>query len=305
MRSCFLLAYLCFVVAIVEAQKGQPIRLYPDSVPNAKAAPAWYKETGDSNIIRRVTDPELIPFLPQGQQAKLSAVIICPGGGYGALAMRHEGVAVARKFNQAGVAAFVLKYRLPSNAIMQDPSIGPLQDAQRAIQLIRQHAGEWHIDTARIGIMGFSAGGHLASTALTHFVQPVIDNVQHFNLRPAFGLLIYPVITLGAGAHAGSKQALLGTNPGEAQITLYSNDKQVTPQTPPTFLVHAQDDQRVPVTNSLLFYEAMIRAGVPGELHIYQAGGHGFGLENKASQEDWFAACLHWMAINGWVVVKL
>jgi acetyl esterase/lipase len=202
------------------------------------------------------------------------------------------------------VAAFVLTYRLPSDAIMQDKTIGPLQDAQRAIQLVRQRAKEWNIDTARVGIIGFSAGGHLASTAITHFNKAVIDNKDNINLRPSFGVLMYPVITMGPEMHTGSRNNLIGKEPTQELTDLYSNEKQVTPQTPPAFLVHAEDDKTVPVANSILFYQAMVKNGVKGELHLYQAGGHGFGLNNKTTKEQWFDACKNWMDANGWFAAK-
>ncbi|WP_295770824.1 alpha/beta hydrolase [uncultured Mucilaginibacter sp.] len=292
------------ITASVFSQNNQAIKLYPKGVPNSKAAPAGYAEKNEGNRVGMVTDPALTPFFPEKGKANGAAVIVCPGGGYARLAIDHEGWAVARKFADAGVTAFVLTYRLPSDAIMQDKSIGPLQDAQRSIQLVRQRAKEWGIDTARVGIIGFSAGGHLASTAVTHFNKAVIDNKDNISLRPSFGMLIYPVITFGPETHRGSKDNLIGKTPSEEQVNLYSNEKQVTPSTPPTFLVHSEDDKTVPVANSIMFYQAMIKAGVKGELHIYQAGGHGYGLVNKTTKDEWFEVCKHWMDANGWLTAK-
>ncbi|WP_342645828.1 alpha/beta hydrolase [Mucilaginibacter sp. CSA2-8R] len=295
-------AVLFTVIALsAVAQESKPIKLYPKGVPNSKAAPAGYAERNESNRVSMVTDPVITPFFPEKGKGSGTAVIVCPGGGYSRLAMDHEGTAVAKKFNEIGVTAFVLTYRLPSDAIMVDKTIGPLQDAQRAVQLVRERAQEWGVNPARVGIIGFSAGGHLASTAITHFDKPVIDNKQNISLRPDFGVLIYPVISFGPIAHTGSKDNLIGKTPTPEMVDLYSNEKQVTANTPPTFLVHAEDDKTVPVMNSIVFYEAMVKAGVKGELHLFQAGGHGFGLINKTTKAEWFNNCKDWMDANGWL----
>lgn len=283
------------------AQESKPIKLYPKGVPNSKAAPAGYAEKNENNRVSMVTDPVITPFFPEKGKANGTTVIICPGGGYSRLAMDHEGIAVAKKFNEIGVTAFVLTYRLPSDAIMVDKTIGPLQDAQRAIQILRERAQEWSINPSRIGIVGFSAGGHLASTAITHFDKAVIDNKSNISLRPDFGVLIYPVISFGPIGHTGSKDNLIGKTPTPEMVDLYSNEKQVTANTPPAFLVHAEDDKTVPVMNSIVFYEAMVKAGVKGELHLFQAGGHGFGLINKTTKAEWFNNCKDWMDANGWL----
>ena len=299
---------LCFVFvmvsAYVTAQSNQPIKLYPKGIPNSKPAPAGYVQKNGNNHIEMVTEPTLTPFFPEKGKANGAAVIICPGGGYMHLAIDHEGYAVAKKFNEIGVTAFVLTYRLPSDAIMPDKSIGPLQDAQRSIQLVRQRAKEWGIDTARVGMIGFSAGGHLTSVAITHFNKAVIENKDNISLRPSFGILLYPAITFGPEMRRSSKESLLGKSPSVEMMDFFSSEKNVTPATPPMFLVHAQDDRSVPVANSIIFYQAMIKAGVKGELHIYQAGGHGFGLVNKTTKYDWFEGCKHWMDANGWLTAK-
>jgi acetyl esterase/lipase len=282
----------------------QPINLYPSGVPNSKAAPANYIEKNDKGWMTNVTQPTLTPYFPEKGKANGTAIIVIPGGAYAGLAVNHEGADVAKKFAQAGVAAFVLKYRLPSDAIMSDRSIGPLQDAQRAMQLVRERAAEWKLDVNKIGIIGFSAGGHLASTLGTHYSKAVIDNKANTNLRPDFMVLMYPVITMGQLTHGGSKENLIGKNASAEQVELYSNEKQVTANTPTTFLVHAQDDDVVPVQNSLIFYEAMLKAGAKAEMHLYQAGGHGFGLNNKTTQDQWFERCVNWMAANGWLTTK-
>jgi acetyl esterase/lipase len=246
-----------------------------------------------------VTEPTLTPFFPSKEKANGTAVIICPGGGYSHLAIKSEGYDVAKEFNKIGVTAFVLKYRLPSDAIMVDKTIGPLQDAQQAILILRTRAAEWGINPSRIGIMGFSAGGHLASTAGTHYNKVVVDNKANVSTRPDFMILMYPVITFGELAHKASKDNLVGKDASTALIDLYSNEKQVTPDTPPTFLVQAEDDNIVPVQNSLMFYEALRKAKVLAEMHIYPAGGHGFGLNNTKSKERWFDWCQGWMDTYG------
>ncbi|MDB5156352.1 MAG: alpha/beta hydrolase [Mucilaginibacter sp.] len=292
---------LTFAAAVIttHAQDVKPILLYPDGVPNSKPAPADYVETGSKDWAWKVVTPTLLPYPADKSIATGTAVIICPGGGYGGLSMDNEGYSIARAFNQIGVSAFILKYRLPSDLIMKDKTIGPLQDAQRAIQIVRSRATEWGINPAKIGILGASAGGHLASTAETHYKQVVIDNKNNISLRPDFAILMYPVITFGDLTHQGSKDNLIGKNPPQELVDLYSNEKQVTADTPPTFLVMAEDDGTVPVENALLFYNAMIKAKVKGELHIYQAGGHGFGINNSKSKEKWFDWCKSWMNSNG------
>ncbi|MDB5009212.1 MAG: Acetyl esterase/lipase, partial [Mucilaginibacter sp.] len=284
---------------VTYAQDAKPIILYPEGVPNAKKAPADYAEKTVDERVSMVTDPTLTPFFPEKGKANGTAVIICPGGGYARLAINKEGYSVAKEFNKIGVTAFVLKYRLPSDAIMKDKSIGPLQDAQAAILMVRTHAAEWGINPSKVGITGFSAGGHLASTAGTHFDKAVVENKANISLRPDFMILMYPVITFGQMAHQGSKESLVGKDAPSALIELYSNEKQVTATTPPTFIVQAEDDTTVPVQNSLMFYEALLKANIPAEMHIYPAGGHGFGLNNTKSKERWFDWCKGWMDTNG------
>ena len=196
-------------------------------------------------------------------------MVICPGGGYGVLAASHEGADVAKQFNEWGVTAFVLKYRIPDDRIMTDKEIGPLQDAQRAIQWVRENAAKWKVDPSHIGIMGFSAGGHLASTEGTHFTHELIANKKHTSLRPDFMILIYPVISFTDSiGHIGSRENLIGKNPSPEKIIEYSNELQVNANTPPAFLVHAGDDDAVKVQNSLYFYNALQKNHVPAELHV-------------------------------------
>jgi len=286
---------------VTNAQQ-KPIPLYPNGVPNSKKTPATYVEKTDiaeNYWVTDVSEPAITPYLPQKGKANGTAILIFPGGGYGGLASKHEGSDVALEFNKIGVTAFVVKYRLPSDSIMVDKTIGPLQDAQRAIQLVREHAADWGIDPHKIGIIGFSAGGHLASTLLTHYSKALIDNPKNTSLRPDFGMLIYPVISFGTYAHVGSRENLIGKNPSQQLLDLYSNEKQITNDTPPTFLVHATDDNAVPVQNSILFYNGLLEHKVKAEMHIVEAGGHGFGLNNPTSPDHWFNWATNWLAENG------
>ena len=302
MRSICTLVIFITMTTLGFAQMQKPVPLYPNGVPNSKPAPVDYKEQLDADsFLSGVTIPTLIPYLPDKATANGTAVIICPGGGYIGLSMDNEGAQIAKEFNKIGVTAFILKYRLPSDSIMVDKTIGPLQDAQRAIQMVRQDAAKWGINPNRIGIIGFSAGGHLASTAITHFDKVVVDNKDNISVRPDFGILLYPVVSFGPMAHVGSRENLIGKTPTQEQLDYYSNEKQVNANTPPTFLVHAEDDDTVPVENSIMFYDAMVKNKVKGEIHIYQAGGHGFGLHNKTTKDYWFASLTNWMDENGWL----
>ncbi len=292
-----LLLMALFSSAVFAQQK--PILLYPNGVPNSKKAPATYVEKREGYSVSLVTDPTITPYFPAKDKATGTAIIIFPGGSYINLATGHEGEAIAQAFNAIGVTAFVVKYRLPSDQIMVDKTIGPLQDAERAIQMVRQRATEWGVNPNKVGIIGFSAGGHLASTLDTHFDKVVIENKDKISLRPDFAMLIYPVISFGPYAHAFSRENLVGKNPSAEKLELYSNEKQVTANTPPTFLVHAEDDDVVPVQNSILFYNAMLQYKVKGELHIMQAGGHGFGLNNPKTKDKWFDWAANWLNENG------
>ncbi|WP_426292471.1 alpha/beta hydrolase [Dyadobacter endophyticus] len=291
-----LLAAICLVPMLsapLLAQTEMP--LYPGRVPNAKEAEN--QETNENNVVRNVSKPTLTAFLPPAGTGNGTAVIVCPGGGYGVLVIDREGYRVAKELNRAGIAAFVLKYRLPNDRVMQDKAVGPLQDAQQAIKTVREKAKEWRIDPAKIGIMGFSAGGHLASTAGTHYDSTFIDNPQKTSLRPDFMVLVYPVISFdGKIGHKGSSANLLGASPSAEQVRYFSNDSQVTTSTPPAYLTHAGDDTVVPVSNSIRFYEALNAKGVAADMHIYSQGQHGY--PKTPSFDEWFGRCLHWMRTN-------
>jgi acetyl esterase/lipase len=280
------------------------IPLYPDSIPNSKAVPDEEKQDTNANgriSITRVSRPALTVYLPPKEKANGAAIIVVPGGGYRAEAATHEGSDVAKRFNEMGVAAFVLKYRLPSDETMINKEIGPVQDAQRAIQMVREKAKEWGIDKDRVGIIGFSAGGHLASTAGTHFNHAYINVGRKVNLRPDFMILIYPVISFADSiAHMGSRENLLGKDPSPEKKTAFSNELQVSKKTPPTYLVHAEDDKTVKVQNMLLFATALQKHKVPFDFYLYEKGGHGFGMNNTTSDVKWIDLVQEWLEKNGW-----
>ena len=275
--------------------------LYDRTMPNARPTMATERvETRDITWITNVRDPQIAVFLPTKKFATGQAVIICPGGGYGGLAYDLEGTDIARYLNAIGVAGVVLKYRLPSTDSSVEPHKTPLLDATRAMRLVRSRAAQWNIDPARIGIMGFSAGGHLASTLGTHFDNgdaTAADPVDRLSSRPDFMILMYPVISfVDAAAHTGSRKNLLGDAPPPDRVAYYSNELQVTSDTPPTFLVHASDDTAVPVDNALLMYKALRRARVPAELHVLSEGGHGFGLAlDNVHVASWTTSMKLWL----------
>ena len=287
-----------FLLSMKYAQAQQEMPLYPNGVPNAKQVPNTQKSVTDKNGVLRISEvtvPTLTVYPADADKANGTAVIICPGGGYGILAASHEGSDVASVFNKMGVTAFVLKYRLPNDNAQIDKSIAPLQDAQQAIRTVRRDAVKYGINPNKIGIMGFSAGGHLASTAGTHFDKQVGEVTSEVSVRPDFMILGYPVITFKDFGHAGSRINLIGKTAEQTLIDEYSNELHVTKDTPPTFLVHAGDDTAVPVKNSLVFYEGLQKNGVLAELVIYPKGGHGFGLNNKTTNEKWMDNVKNWM----------
>lgn len=275
----------------------QEIALYNGTIPNSTNATneEYTRISNDGErVIYKVSVPTLTLFLPPANKSNGTAVIVCPGGGYRVEVSKREGSDIARKFNELGIAAFVLKYRLPADRTMQDKSIGPLQDAQRAIQMIRENAAEWKINADKIGIMGFSAGGHLAATAGTRFREVFIDNPSGTSLRPDFMLLIYPVISLADSVgHSGTRRNLLGDNPSPVKVRAFSNELQVSQFTPPAFLTHAADDSVVPVENSLLFFSALRKNRVPSGLFIYPKGEHGY--LSAPPFDEWFERCIYWM----------
>jgi acetyl esterase/lipase len=287
-------------VILASAQEKQ-LPLYPNGVPNAKHIPKTYVEKIDKDWASFVSIPTITPYLPEKGTATGTAIVIFPGGSYSGLSMENEGSNIAKAFNKIGVTAFVVKYRLPSDSIMIDKTIGPLQDAQQAVLTVRKNAAKWGLKPDKIGIIGFSAGGHLASTEGTHFDKVVIDNKDNISVRPDFMMLLYPVISFGPMAHVGSRENLIGKKPTDELLNLYSNEKQVTANTPPTFLVHAEDDDVVPVQNSLMFYQSLLNAKVKAEMHLFEEGGHGFGLNNSKSKNKWIDWAKNWLEENGFL----
>ncbi|MDX1940203.1 MAG: alpha/beta hydrolase [Saprospiraceae bacterium] len=302
MKNIFLIVFALFMIEFQYAQ-NLTLPLWSGEIPNSKKVNEVEKHDTTDNIIRisNVQTPDIAVFLPSKANATGQAVVICPGGGYWILAYDWEGTDIAKWLNSKGIAAIVLKYRLPVSKNNITPHLSPLMDAQRAMRLTRHHAKEWNIDTSKVGIMGFSAGGHLASTVGTHFDygnSNATDPVEKWSSRPDFMILMYPVITFSqtVNAHIGSRNALLGQNPDPTLIEYYSNELQVKADTPPTILIHAGDDKAVPVENSLLFYQALKNNNIPAELHIYPFGGHGFSLAiNKGYLETWTERCVDWL----------
>lgn len=301
MKSYFLSTMLLILTFSCWSQ-SQIIPLWPEGIVDNPVAQE--EETHDySNGIQwieNVQEPTLEVFLPAKRNATGKAVVICPGGGYAGLAYDWEGIEIAKWLNAKGIVGLVLKNRLPDADSFPLSTTAPLQDVQRAIRLARQHAEEWHISSDKVGVMGFSAGGHLASTLSTHYdknYQSIPSAIDTISARPDFSILIYPVITMNPNyTHGGSRKNLIGSNPSEELVSLYSNELQVNGQTPPTFLVHSTDDKAVPVKNSLLFYEALEKAGVPAEMHIYPSGGHGFALGiNGGHEQTWIHRLEEWL----------
>jgi acetyl esterase/lipase len=298
MHTRHLVLLLILISNSALAQTVTEMNLYPGAIPGAIQSTVKERVITLANggiRIASVINPTLKKFMPAKPNGM--SVIICPGGGYERLSIDHEGEDVAKALNEFGITGFVLKYRLPNDSIMEDKIIGPMQDAQQAIRVIRKQAAAWGLNPNKIGIMGFSAGGHLASTAATHFEinleAPLNDTTS---VRPDFAILIYPVISLNDSiAHKGSKNRLLGKTPTEAIVKQFSNELQVTKKSPPAFIVHAGDDATVPVENSIRYYQACIKNKVPVEMHLYPKGGHGFGMNNKTTTDKWFDRLINWL----------
>lgn len=283
-----------FLSLTISAQ--EIVELYSGPVPNSKNS--GKKETFNSGMFRGVTKPTLEIYLPEKEKTTGTAVIIIPGGSYAVVVYQGEGISTAKQFAKNGIVAFVLKYRLPDDSIMQNKTIGPLQDAQQAIKFVRENAGKWGVDINKVGIVGFSAGGHLASTAATHFQKGMIENKNNTNLRPDFQVVVYPVISMQDSlTHRDSRNNLLGKTPSRELTDQYSNELQVTANTPPTYITHAADDNVVDVDNSIRYFEALRHNKVPVEMHIYPSGGHGFIFR----QPDWIDPLLLWMKKNKWI----
>ncbi|WP_299801190.1 alpha/beta hydrolase [uncultured Maribacter sp.] len=295
------LLLLMLIVMGNAAAQDTIMQLWPkDKIPNQ--IKSLEKEVHEQNEILRISKvqvPTIEVYLPSKRDATGEAVLIFPGGGYGILAYDWEGTDIAKFLNSNGIAGIVVKYRLPSDVSQTDKKYVPLIDAQRAVRLVRANAEQFNVNSDKIGIIGFSAGGHLASTLGTHFNEKIyesIDGIDEESARPDFMALGYPVISFGEVTHQGSKNNLIGENPTIDMVDYFSNEKQVTEQTPPTFLLHATDDTVVPVENSLFFYKAVKDKGVSATMHIYPKGGHGFGLGlHDEHLKDWGDRMIDWI----------
>lgn len=291
----YTLLFIGLILSIMTMAQEE-IHLY-DVIPNNKPSENVEKgETDAKGILRisNVTVPTLTIYKPAKPNG--TAVILCPGGGYRILAASHEGSDVARALNEWGITTFVLKYRLPNDKTMLDKSIAPLQDAQRAMQMVRQNASRWGLNSKKIGIMGFSAGGHLAASLSTRYDEVLISNPKKNSLRPAFSVLVYPVISFTDSlTHKGSRDNLIGKKPSAFKINKYSNELNVTKKTPPAFLVHAKDDTGVNYMNSEVYKNALLKNNVQAAAFYYDSGGHGFGMNNSTSNKKWMDELKKWL----------
>lgn len=295
LEFCFIV--LCLFPFAIQAQRI--INLYPGTIPNAKKTELKdIPQNPSEGLIRRVVTPTLQMYLPAKEKASGAAIVICPGGGYSVIVYGGEGITTAKEFVKKGIAAFVLKYRLPNDSFQLNKTIAPLQDAQQAIKMVRDSAAAWGIDPNKVGIMGFSAGGHVASTEATHFDNALIENKSHTSLRPDFQILVYPVISMQDSlAHKGSRTQLLGTNPSKETINLYSNELQVDKNSPPAYITVAADDKVVDVDNSITYFEKLRYNRVSVEVHIYEKGDHGFVFRHPG----WMEPLFEWMQSNNWM----
>ncbi len=287
------------------------ISLYPEGIPCENDLQMEVREVRNTGRrIMKVHNPELAVYLPAPGKANGSSVVICPGGGYTVLAWDWEGTWMAEWFADMGVTAFVLKYRLPHWESESCHDKVALMDAQRALRTVRMKASEYSLDKDRVGVMGFSAGGHLASSISTHFDDGNRESnlpVEHFSCRPDFSILMYPVISMDTSfTHMGSRRNLIGENPSEEMVGYYSNEKQISAETPPTILIHASDDRAVPVENSIAYYESLLKFDVPASLLVYESGGHGFSFaKGKGAVAGWPDACKSWLEDQGILTKKL
>lgn len=291
--------YTFFLMVLVSASFAQTeVALY-QTIPNQKPC-AVNTSTNANGVLSGVKVPKLYVVQPKQKDTLKTAVLVVPGGGYAQVAMQHEGFAVAKALAEKGITAFVLLYRTPKDSVcFENREIVALQDAQQAIKIIREDAKVYDINPGLLGMMGFSAGGHLTATTATHYNTVHIDNPLQTDLRPSFIILAYPVISFQDSlTHMGSRNNTIGKNPTQEKKDYYSNELQVTPQTPQAFLMHAADDKTVKVENSLLFFDALLKNKVAAEMHIVQKGGHGFGLNNKAEPTPWLPQVFAWMKAN-------
>ena len=296
MRNGFI---FLFLVASFKMPAQKVIPLYDGPVPGGRPCTdqEYTGKWNGINILYKISNPAVAVYLPDRKSdAPTAAVIICPGGGYGVNAWQHEGNEIAEVFQRWGMAAFVVKYRLPDDACMVDKKYAPLQDVQRAFELVRTKAKDWGIDPNKVGVMGFSAGGHLASTAATRYLNPVLNSFANTNLRPDFQILIYPVISmLPENGHQGSAENLLGKEASTELKRQFSSELNVPADAPTAFLIHASDDEVVKPNNSILYYQALIAKKLSASLHLYPKGGHGFGMNNPTTSDLWMDRLQAWL----------
>ncbi len=297
--SCLTFSLLVLMSTNLNAQP-KVMNVWKSKIPGAIQSDSFKNEDTikiENGKIRiaRVSNPTMTIYFPQ-KNSTGTAAVICPGGGYIRLAVDNEGSEIARWLNDFGITAVILKYRLPNDTIMENKSIGPLQDVQETMRILRRHANEWNLNPNRIGVFGFSAGGHLAATLCTHFNDKVYDS-DSISAKPDFSVLAYPVITMNEKyTHPGSQKCLLGKNPDPKLVEYFSNEIQVTKDTPPAFIFAAEDDKTVPVQNSIDYFSSLKNLNIPAELHIYRKGGHGFGLgKNKGTVSSWPDTCIKWL----------
>ena len=292
-RICLLLILIFFKMNMT---MGQFKPLYTVT-PNEKKHENQEASNTQSGIliIEKISTPTYQYYRAVKDNEKRPCVIICPGGGYYILAAGHEGADVAEFFNSIGINALVLKYRIPNADNQIDKTIAPLQDVQQAMYLCRLNAANWGIDAKKIGVMGFSAGGHLAASLATHYADVKISNPENISLRPDFQILIYPVISFQNFGHGGSRNSLIGPVMTEEAIHYFSNEEQINTYSPPAFLVHAKDDDAVPVLNSTIYAKTLEMNKVPAEIYLYEKGGHGFGMKNPTSEVYWPNLLKDWL----------
>lgn len=295
-------------MSTMPAAETHELKVWPDGPPGQTADHHLEVQVRTTEhgwrVVSNVTDPTLEVSLPEPGKRTGGAVLILPGGGYSILAVDHEGMEIQDWLNSLGVAGIVLRYRLPNDAIMEDKSVAPLQDAQEAMRIIRRNAEAWGIDPNRIAVLGSSAGGHLAGSLSTLADWKIYDTRDDVSAQPNATILLYPVISMGTEVgHTGSRRNLLGDDPAPELLERFTVEKQVDDTTPPAFIIHAIDDTTVPYQNSVLYMEALRSQGTGVELHLYEAGGHGFGFSGKkgTSTETWPTACEAWLRQHGWL----
>lgn len=303
MNTSFLrIIFLCLAVTgSFNVRAQQEMKLYSGIIPNSKNCPdKEIADAGGRRVVRNITIPTLTVFLPHVSNAAQTAVIICPGGGYNNLSIQDGGIDVAKELAGYGIAAFVLKYRTSNVACNTNNAIVPLQDLQQAIYTVKTNAAKWNIDTTKVGLLGFSAGGHLSAMGATQYRHPQIDT-KGISVKPAFTILAYPVISFTDALTSRKSQTklnLLGKAPSAEQVQWFSPEKNVDAATPPSFLIQASDDSTSLVENSIAYYEALHRQKVPAKLMVYQKGGHGFTAYNKAEGDHWLPVAVKWLKLN-------